>query len=70
MEPMDSKGLKALKALKVHLEQMGPMVPLYTLLLLRVIYLSAMEICKGRSTLFPVMEPSKYAPQWDGQLLT
>ena len=67
MEPMDSKGPKALKVL---LEQMGPMVPLYTLLLLRVIFLSAMEICKGRSNLYPVMEPSKYALQLDGQLLT
>jgi hypothetical protein len=63
MEPMDSKGPKVLKGL---LEQM---VPLYTLLLLRVIFLSAMEICKGRFTSFRVMEPSKFALQWDGQLL-
>jgi len=67
MEPMDSKGLKAQKG---PLEQMEPMVPLYTLLLLRVNFLSAMEIYKDKSTSFQVMVPSKYAPQWDGQLLT
>lgn len=67
MEPMDSKGLKVQKAL---LEQMGWMVPLYTLLLLRVIFLSAMEIYKDKSTSFQVMVPSKYVLQWDGQLLT
>ncbi len=67
MEPMGSKGLKAQWVL---LEQMGPMVPLCTLLLLRVISLSAMEICKGKSTSFQVMEPSKYVLQWDGLLLT
>ena len=64
MEPMESKGPKVLKGL---LERM---VPLYTLLLLRVNFLSAMEIYKDKSTSFQVMVPSKYAPQWDGQLLT
>ena len=67
MEPMGSKGPKVWKGL---LEQMGRMVPLYISSLLRVIFLSAMEIYKDKSTSFQVMVPSKYVLQWDGQLLT